>query len=158
MKKAKKFIALALVLALSASMLAALAGCGDDTADATPTPTQQVVLTPAPTPEPTPEPTEDPDAEPNPFAGEYEVANTNPEGDVSYFEEFIVNDDGTINGVGDASGMTTLEGTIDEDGTFHCEFIRLGGTMDGTIDAEGNLTATGEIRGRNYTMEGTKLG
>ena len=153
MKKAKKFIALALVLALSASMLAALAGCGDDAADATPTPTQQVVLTP----EPTPEPTEDPDAEPNPFAGEYEVANTNPEGDVSYFEEFIVNDDGTINGVGDASGMTTLEGTIDEDGTFHCEFIRLGGTMDGTIDAEGNLTATGEIRGRNYTMEGTKL-
>ena len=153
MKKAKKFIALALVLALSASMLAALAGCGDDAADATPTPTQQVVLTPAPTPEPT----EDPDAEPNPFAGEYEVANTNPEGDVSYFEEFIVNDDGTINGVGDASGMTTLEGTIDEDGTFHCEFIRLGGTMDGTIDAEGNLTATGEIRGRNYTMEGTKL-
>ena len=145
MKKAKKFIALALVLALSASMLAALAGCGDDAADATPTP------------EPTPEPTEDPDAEPNPFAGEYEVANTNPEGDVSYFEEFIVNDDGTINGVGDASGMTTLEGTIDEDGTFHCEFIRLGGTMDGTIDAEGNLTATGEIRGRNYTMEGTKL-
>lgn len=165
MKKAKKFVALALTLALSASMLAALAGCGDNTAKApsgsTPPPasTPPAVSTPAPTPTPevTPEPTEVAPEDVSPYAGEYDIVLTNPEGDTIYLQEFIVNDDGTLIGVGDASGMSNFEGVVNEDGTFTGEFTRLGGTLQGTIDADGNVTGTGEIRGRNYTFEGPKL-
>ncbi|ALP93171.1 hypothetical protein [Intestinimonas butyriciproducens] len=160
MKNARKIAA----LALSLSMLAALAGCGDDTANAPsgstpPASTPPVVSTPAPTPTPevTPEPTEVAPEEVSPYAGEYDIALTNPEGDIIYLQEFIVNDDGTLVGVGDASGMSNFEGVVNEDGTFTGEFTRLGGALQGTIDADGNVTGTGEIRGRNYTFEGPKL-
>lgn len=156
MKKASKYIAIVLTLALALSMLAVLAACSP-AADNKSTPTPPAVNTPAPTPDPTPAPTEDPNAGSNPFAGEYEFVITTPEGDETIAEEFIVDPDGKLHGVGDASGMTSFEGTVNEDGTFTGEFTRLGGTMQGTIDADGNITGTGEIRGRNYTYAGSKL-
>lgn len=186
MKKASKLIAIALTLALSLSLLAACGSNGGETAQKNDAASTQPASTTTPstnnsnsststtpsagantdtaptatTTEPEPQPEPEPEPEPEnvcAFAGEYEVICTNPEGEEIYFEEFIIENDGTIHGVGDASGMSTLEGSIDEEGNYHCDYVRLGGTMDGTIDADGNLTGVGEIRGRNYTYVGSLL-
>ena len=88
------------------------------------------------------------------FAGEYEVILTNQDGVEMYFEEFIIEEDGTVHGAVEGSGLTGFEGVIDIYGRFTCEQPRLGGTMTGTVDLDGNLKGESEARGRLATYEG----
>ncbi|MBR4210096.1 MAG: hypothetical protein IKQ24_01305 [Verrucomicrobia bacterium] len=91
------------------------------------------------------------------FAGEYDVENTNGEGEKAYFEEFIIDEDGTVHGAVDASGLTGFTGTVDAEGKITAEFGRLGGTMTGTVDAEGKISGSSEVRGRKSTFTGEKF-
>lgn len=98
------------------------------------------------------------DANVCPFAGEYYVEFTSQDStDKEPGESFIVGEDWTVSGAMEGSGMTGFQGVIMADGTFTAEFTRLGGTLTGTIDAEGKLNATGETRGRTSTITGYRL-
>lgn len=105
--------------------------------------------------EPAEKPAEEPAAAPAdgecPYAGEYDVSY----GD-SYYEEFIIEADGSVHGMVDASGLTGFEGTVDAEGNITAEFVRLGGTMTGTVDAEGNVQGHCEVRGRESDFTGVK--
>ena len=91
------------------------------------------------------------------FAGEYDVINVNADGQESYFEEFVIEEDGTVHGAVEGSGMTGFEGTVDIDGNITCELPRLGGTLTGTVDTNGNVSGTSEVRGRTSTWSGTRF-
>ena len=91
---------------------------------------------------------------PCPFAGEYDVLNVNGDGEEFYFEEFIIEDDWSVHGAVEASGLTGFEGAVDGFGVISAEFKRLGGTMSGTVDLEGNVAGTSEVRGRTSTFSG----
>ena len=91
------------------------------------------------------------------FAGEYDVINVNADGQESYFEEFIIEEDGTVHGAVEGSGLTGFEGTVDIDGNITCELPRLGGTLTGTVDTNGNVSGTSEVRGRTSTWSGTRF-
>ena len=91
---------------------------------------------------------------PCPFAGEYDVVNVNMEGMESYFEEFIIEEDWTVHGAVEGSGLTGFEGTVDGYGVITAEFKRLGGTMSGTVDLDGNVSGNSEVRGRTSTFSG----
>lgn len=97
------------------------------------------------------------EGEASPYAGEYDVKNVNGDGEESYFEEFIIDEDGTVHGSVDASGLTGFEGTVDADGNITAEYGRLGGTMTGTVDLEGNITLHSEVRGRESNATGVKF-
>lgn len=86
------------------------------------------------------------------YAGEYDVSY----GDDQYYEEFIIEADGAVHGMVDASGLTGFEGTVDADGNITAEFVRLGGTMNGTVDAEGNVEGHCEVRGRESDFTGVR--
>ena len=87
------------------------------------------------------------------YAGEYDVTY----GDAQYYEEFIIEADGSVHGMVDASGLTGFEGTVDAEGNITAEFVRLGGTMTGTVDAEGNVQGHCEVRGRESDFTGVKF-
>ncbi len=91
---------------------------------------------------------------PCPFAGEYDVLNVNGDGEEFYFEEFIIEEDWSVHGAVEASGLTGFEGTVDGFGVISAEFKRLGGTMSGTVDLEGNVAGISEVRGRTSTFNG----
>lgn len=103
------------------------------------------------------EPAEKPEftGEPCPFAGEYDVRYVS-DGIENYFEEFVIEEDWTLHGVVETSGMTGFEGTVDADGHFSAFNERLGGVHEGTVDADGNLTGTAETRGRSITYTGVR--
>ena len=90
------------------------------------------------------------------FAGEYDVICKTQDGEEFYFEEFIIEEDGTVHGAVEGSGLTGFEGTVDIDGNITCEQPRLGGTMTGTVDTNGNVSGTSETRGRVATFYGTR--
>ncbi|MBR0062718.1 MAG: hypothetical protein IJP67_00970, partial [Oscillospiraceae bacterium] len=81
----------------------------------------------------------------------------NADGEESYFEEFIIDEDGTVHGAVDASGLTGFEGSVDAEGNITAEYGRLGGTMTGTVDAEGNISVHSEVRGRVSDATGVKF-
>ena len=97
------------------------------------------------------------EGEASPYAGEYDVKNVNADGEESYFEEFIIDEDGTVHGAVDASGLTGFEGSVDAEGNITAEYGRLGGTMTGTVDAEGNISVHSEVRGRVSDATGVKF-
>ena len=93
-----------------------------------------------------------------PFAGEYYVEFTSQDSEGKEpGESFEIGDDWSVNGAMEGSGLTGFQGTINADGSFTAEFTRLGGTMTGTVDAEGNLTAHSEVRGRQSDITGYRL-
>lgn len=92
------------------------------------------------------------------YAGEYEVitySQDDPEHKQPiYFEEFIVEADGTLHGATEGSGLTGFEGTVDANGVITATYTRLGGTMVGQFDGNGNVTGTSSIRGRVSDFSG----
>lgn len=120
-----------------------------------------------PEPEPEPVATEEPakeepaekpeyTGEPCPYAGEYDVEYVGSDGKKSYFEEFVIEEDWSLHGVVETSGMTGFEGTVDENGHFTAYNERLGGVYEGDVDLDGNLSGTAETRGRSVTYTGTR--
>ena len=88
------------------------------------------------------------------FSGEYDLVITNAEGEAMDMYEFIVDEDGTLHGAGDDSGMTTFEGTVNADGTFSGTYLRFeGSTITGKIETNGYVSGQGEIRGRVNSFE-----
>ena len=140
----KKFTVLLIVLAV----MAALVSC------ATKAPAEEAPVATAPA-------AEAPKAEASnvcPFAGEYYVEFTSQDSEGKEpGEEFVIGEDWTVSGAMEGSGMTGFAGTIAADGSFTAEFTRLGGTMVGQVDAEGNLTAHSEVRGRQSDITGYRL-
>lgn len=124
---------------------------------------------PAAEPEPAkePEPAQEPEpADPTgtaakpegdcPFAGDYDVEYTTGDGNKSYFEEFVIEADWTVHGIVESSGLTGFEGTVDADGVITATIPRLEGTLNGVVDADGNVTGGCEVRGRTSTFEGAR--
>jgi len=140
----KKFTVLLIVLAV----MAALVSC------ATKAPAEEAPVAAAPA-------AEAPKAEASnvcPFAGEYYVEFTSQDSEGKEpGEEFVIGEDWTVSGAMEGSGMTGFAGTINPDGSFTAEFTRLGGGMTGQVDAEGNLTAHSETRGRQSDVTGYRL-
>ncbi len=88
------------------------------------------------------------------FAGEYDLYSEEKD---MYCEEFIIDEDGTVHGVVEGSGMTAFEGTVTEDGTITAEVTRLGGTMTGTITDDLQVTVHFEVRGSTSDFVGGPL-
>ena len=79
---------------------------------------------------------------------------TNADGEQSDMKEFIVDEDGTLHGAGDESGMTAFEGRVEADGSFSGAYTRFeGSSISGKIEANGYVHGTGDIRGRVNTFE-----
>lgn len=140
----KKFSVLLIILAV----MIALVSCATKAAE------EEVVVAEAPA-------AEAPKAEASnvcPFAGEYYVEFTSQDSEGKEpGEEFIIGEDWTVSGAMEGSGMTGFQGVILADGTFTAEFTRLGGGMTGKVDAEFNLTAHSETRGRQSDITGYRL-
>ena len=146
----KKILSMLLVLAMALSLIA----CGANEPAATEAP---VETTAAPTEAPVEtKEAAAPATSVADFAGEYEVICKTQDGEEFYFEEFIIEEDGTVHGAVEGSGLTGFEGTVDIDGNITCEQPRLGGTMTGTVDTNGNVSGTSETRGRVATFYGTR--
>lgn len=85
------------------------------------------------------------------FAGEYDLYSEEKD---MYCEEFVIDEDGTVHGVVESSGLTAFVGTVSEDGTITAEVTRLGGTMTGKITEDLQVTIHFEVRGSTTDFTG----
>lgn len=88
------------------------------------------------------------------FAGEYDLYS---EAKDMYCEEFVIDEDGTVHGVVESSGLTAFTGTVSEDGTITAEVTRLGGTMTGTITEDLQVSIHFVVRGSETDFVGGPL-
>ena len=68
----------------------------------------------------------------------------------------MIEEDWTLHGVVETSGMTGFEGAVDADGHFTAYNERLGGEYEGDVNPDGTLTGRAETRGRSITYTGTR--
>lgn len=93
-----------------------------------------------------------------PFAGEYYFEFTSADAtEPQPGEEFIVEEDWTIHGATEGSGLTGFEGTVQPDGSFHIEYTRLGGEGNGKINEDFTFTSHNSVRGRESDFSGYRL-
>lgn len=87
----------------------------------------------------------------SPLGGGYDVKQTvlvGQNGDLSIKGQssdlmmFTVDGDGTLSGAMEDSGWTVFLGAVGADGSFTAEFYKIGGTMTGTIGADGSVKGT----------------
>lgn len=88
------------------------------------------------------------------FAGEYDLYCEEKD---MYCEEFIIDEDGTVHGVVESSGLTSFEGTINAYGIITAEVTRLGGTMTGTVSEDLQVSVHFEVRGSTSDFVGGPL-
>ncbi len=96
-------------------------------------------------------------AEGNPYAGVYDLTATVGERQI-VFDTFEIDKEGKVTGLIEDSGMTGFTGTIDENGHFDCDMIRMkGGKVTGDIDDGYHVTGNLAARGMEGTLDGNLL-
>ncbi len=91
------------------------------------------------------------------YAGVYDMTAAVGERQI-VFDTFEIDKDGNVTGLIEDSGMTGFSGTIDENGHFECDMIRMkGGTVNGDIDDAYHVTGDLYARGMEGTIDGNLL-